>query len=128
MGIVVRYKAANTRADLSEEARALGRGSMTELLLSPQVMKPVFQAAQDIREAAQALALAEAVHTGEYADSFTVEPQAPIIIDGNPRVAFRVVNDDEAAAPVEFGNVRIGPGKRILGRAGQPWHVPKGLT
>ena len=55
---VSRYKPANTIADLSDEAKKLGRQSMAEFLLSPQVAKPTFQAAQDVRTAAQGRAMA----------------------------------------------------------------------
>lgn len=125
MASTARYRPANTMADLSAEARALGRQSMAEFLVSPQVAKPAFQAAQDVRADAAQLATREAFETGEYADSFGVVAIPPVVIDGNPRSAFRVYNDDEAAPAVEYGNQRVGPGKRILRRAGEPYHSPK---
>lgn len=119
-----RYAPANTLADLSPAAREQGRKSMAEFLLSPQIAAPVMAATADIRDAAQHLAEVEAYDTGAFSRGFDVEAGEPIVIDGNPRVSGRVVNSDPAAAPLEFGNVHTPP-RRILGRAGAPWHSEK---
>jgi hypothetical protein len=97
---------------------------MAEFLLSPQLAKPVLQATHDIRDACEAIVLAEATDTGNLASSFEVHPTAPIVMAGNPRVAFRVENSDPAAAPNEFGNKRT-VGRRLMKRASAPWHSKK---
>ena len=125
-----RYKPANTVADLSDQARGLGRQSMAEFLVSPQVQRPVSAAAKDISEAARDLALAEATRTGSFANAFESGVGGIMVVAGNPRVTAQVSNSDPAAMANEYGgrgalgsNV---PERRILGRAAQPWHTAKG--
>lgn len=121
-----RYRPANSSASLSPEARALGRKAMDAFLLSPQMQKPVTEATKDVEGAARALTVAiGAVDTGDFLDSFDSGPADPIVISGNPRVAGRVTNDSDHAAAVEYGNSAVGAGRRVLGRAAQPWHTEK---
>jgi hypothetical protein len=121
-----RYKPANNLADLSKEARAVGRRSMAEFLLSPDVLRPVMQATKDIEDAAADLTRAEdLVDTGEFVDSFTSFVGDYMVIDGNPRVTGRVANDSAHAAALEFGNSQVAA-HHVLARAGQPFHSEKG--
>lgn len=135
MGTVTgRYVPATTRAQLSPESKNL---AMDALLMSDQIATPTRRAAKDISFDAAELALAEAYDTGQYASSFRVEESAPIAAGSPafPRRTYRVVNDDDAAAAVEYGNVRIDPqgrevvmpARRILGRAGFRYHTPRGI-
>lgn len=120
------YRPANTLNDLAPEVAATGRQSMAEFLLSPQVQRPVSQATEDVAEAARALTVAVgAVDTGDFVSKFDAQVGKPMVVAGNPRVTGRVVNDSDHAAAVEFGNSRVGEGRRILGNAAQPWHTPK---
>ena len=120
----VRYRPANTRADLRRDAPASTNMSMQEFLLSDRVQKVAMEAAKDIQAAAQQIAGAVATKTGAYASSFDHHEGPSVVIDGNPRRTARVANDDAAAAPLEFGNSRQ-ESHRIMGRAGQPWNTEK---
>ncbi|MEV7013274.1 hypothetical protein [Streptosporangium sp. NPDC051022] len=66
-------------------------------------------------------AQADAPHeSGEYAESFTIDSgqsSSPIQLGTGDRAWAKIRNDSPAAAPIEFGNRRVGEGKRILGRA-----------
>ena len=120
-----RYRPANSKASLSPEARKIGRESMKEFLLSPQLQEPVSKATEDIADAAKALAVADGlVDSGEYSEGFEGQVGAPIVIAGNRRVAGRVVNDAAHSAALEWGNSRA-TGHHVLGRAGQPFHSEK---
>lgn len=123
-----RYRPANTQRDLSPEARKLGRRAMDDFLLSPQVLRPTIEAANDVADAARELTVAEGhVDTGDFVSKFDVGVGEIMTIDGNPRVTARVHNDSAHAAAVEFLSPnKGGHGFRILGRAAQPWHSPKG--
>lgn len=120
-----RYKPANTSRDLAPEARAVGRKAMDAFLVSPQMQKPTDEAAADVADAARTLAGIIAYDTGSYSESFESGPAAPVEVAGNVRVSARVTNDDDAAPAVEFGNSKVGPGKRVLLSAAQPWHTEK---
>jgi hypothetical protein len=124
-----RYKPANRRSDLPKEARALGRRAMDDFLLSPQLLKPVMAATKDIKDAAEALTVAEGkVKSGDFLRGFDSAVGEIVEVSGNPRVTGRVFNDSEHAAAVELGNQRAGQGSHILLRAGQPWHTRKGIA
>lgn len=58
--------------------------------------------------------------SGDYADSFEVESgqsESPIKLGEGDRAWAMVRNTSGHAAAVEFGNKRVGEGKRVLGRA-----------
>lgn len=128
-----RYKPANTKADLRPESKNL---AMDAFLLSPRLQRPTTAVAQEIALIAKATALVEASDTTAFANAFVAAPGPPMVVGGNPRVSARVSNSDPAAAPNEFGNVRIlksgkaveFPAKRILGRSGEPFHTPRGIS
>lgn len=99
--------------------------SMAAFLLSKQARDPAIKAAHDIADIARATAprskdpedsTEEVTHL---ADGFRVnEHSKPVSLGGNPRVGAEVYNEDEAAAPNEFGNSHVRNPKRTLGRAG----------
>lgn len=132
--VVGRYVPATTRARLAPESK---NRAMDAFLMSDQVADPTRHATRDVAYDATELAGQEAFDTGEYATSFRVEETAPIFAGSPrfPRRTFRVVNDNDAAAAVEYGNVRIDPqgreivipARRILGRAGFRYHTPRGI-
>ncbi|MEV8637793.1 hypothetical protein AB0395_39715 [Streptosporangium sp. NPDC051023] len=66
-------------------------------------------------------AQADAPHdSGEYAESFEIDSGqsgSPIQLGTGDRAWAKIRNGSEAAAPLEFGNRRVGEGQRILGRA-----------
>lgn len=118
-----RYVPANTRADLPKGSKNL---AMDAFLMSERVADVTRLVTRHIAAEAAALAGVEAFDTGEYASSFEVEETTPIWAGDPkfPRRTMRVINRDEAAAAVELGNSRVGPGKYILTRVGAPYHTP----
>lgn len=72
-------------------------------------------------ERVMAIAEADAPRdTGDYAESFSVESgrrDSPIKLGTGDRAWAMVRNTSAHAAAVEFGNKRVGDGKRVLGRA-----------
>lgn len=134
--VIPRYQAANTIADLSPEARKLGRGSMAEFLLSPQVQ----DAATDVgKEIANDLRDSIAQHfdaTNTLGESVESHAGEPMVIKGNPRATAQVSydggvypgarqEDSTKAAVVEFGN-SVNRDYHLLREAGQPYHTEKG--
>lgn len=131
-----RYRPANTMASLSPEARQLGRKSMAEFLLSPEIQDVATDVgkviADDLRDSiAQHF---DATNTlGESVESHAGEP---MVIEGNPRATAQVSydggvypgarqEDSTKAAVVEFGN-SVNKGYHLLREAGQPYHTEKG--
>ena len=94
--------------------------SFGRFMLSGQIRKPVAEVAEQIR----LVAIGDTrKRTGDLASGYRVKINAGTIVvnDAHPsaRVKVEVFNSDEAAAPMEFGNSRVGkPGRRALGRAG----------
>lgn len=141
------YRPANSVVGMNRDRARRGiepskNKSMREFLLSDQLDDAVAGATHDIASAARELAASE-IHTpsssGEYTASIHGEKADPVSIGGNLRVAGAVVahggtasyggfTDPESshAAVVEFGNPAAPQsGRRILGRAGGPWHTEK---
>jgi sugar phosphate isomerase/epimerase len=109
--------------------------AMDDFLMSEEVQDVALDAAKDIADTAAGLAVGSgSVETGGYARGFEAERTEPVVAGGNPRRAARVSNEyvDEngyaPAAAVEFGNKKAGPGKRVLGRAGEQYHTPRGIA
>ena len=125
-GLRVYYRPANRAGDLRPGST---HKAMDKFLMSDDVQRVADEAAKDIADAARDLAVAEgSVNSGTYARSFVVlKDVTPIVADGNPRRTAAVINDDRAAAPLEFGNSRV-RARRFLGRAGAPYHTPKGIA
>lgn len=74
----------------------------TRFATSDQMLKPLYEAAHDVR----AIAVASATKvTGAYAAGFKVDASAGILRIGSfKRRIVAVVNENPAAAPKEFGN------------------------
>lgn len=122
-GLRVIYRPANTSRDLPAGSP---HKAMDAFLLSSRVQDVSLEAAKDIASAASDIAIAEGrTATGSYARSFKTEAIEPVLVAGNLRRAAAVYNDDRAAAPVEFGNRRVGAGRYVLFRAGQLYHTPR---
>jgi len=122
------YVPANTRRDLPAGSRFR---AMDDFLLSRQLHKPVLEAAEDVASEARALAIEGGmVDSGDFVSSFDVEAGPVLTVSDpfpNPRVTGRVTNDSDHAAAVEWGNAQTkGQGHRVLGRAGEKFHTPKG--
>lgn len=146
--VIAHYRPAHSRAKMARDRAEFGidtpskNKSMREFLVSEQLEDPVNAAAEDIAAAARTLA-AEEIHSdtssGDYTASIRVIRPEHVLIGGNWRVASAVVahggtasyggfTDPESshAAVVEFGNPAAPhSGRRILGRAGQPWHTER---
>ena len=91
------------------------RKGFTEFACSPQMLEPLYEAAHDVRRIAMVNAPKK---TGAYAQGFKVDASAGTVTIGSyKRVITVVVNQDPAAAPVEFGGYR-NKAQHILGRAG----------
>lgn len=124
------YTPANSTPQINAARAARGVGptsrqAMDALLMSPQILKPTLEAAQAIMEIAEGIARVEAYYTGAYSRAFGIASAPPTVAEGGPRVTVRVVNTNEAAAAIEFGNRTFGPGRRIMQRAGATHHVPR---
>jgi hypothetical protein len=87
----------------------------TRFATSDQMLKPLIEAANDVR----ALAAADArKDTGSYARGFKVNSSAGTLVIGRyKRAITAVVNEDPAAAPNEFGG-RRNKAEHTLGKAG----------
>lgn len=131
----VRYRPANTVADLDKRVRATGRKSMAEFLMDDRVQDVADAAAVEIAAAAKALVDKDG---GELSRSIEPAVQEPQVYDGNPRRVASVIahggiypnaRDPESsiAAVRQFGNSRV-EGDRFLSKAGQPYHTPKRTT
>jgi hypothetical protein len=116
--------------------------SMKEFLVSDDVQDAADAVAASIASGAALMAHAEIVSdssSGAYEDSISSEKIPPVVINGNPRAAAAVTahggvaswggfTDPESshAVVVEYGNPAAPhSGRRILGRAGQPYDSPK---
>lgn len=127
----VRYKPANTMADLSDEARGAGRRSMQEFLLSHQVQEAADGVAKVIAEDARAKA---PVESGALRDSVDAVEGEPMTIDGNPRRVASVVahggiypgaTDPESSVAAR---VIFGPrAENFLREAGEPFNTEKSV-
>jgi len=81
------------------------------MLRSRQMQEEMRQRAEDVKNKAETLAPRD---TGTYAASFRVETG---VREGRrPRAQAKVINDDQAAAYVEWGTSRT-PRHRVMGRA-----------
>lgn len=124
-GLRVWYAPANTRRDLRKGSKLM---SMQEFLLSERLQQVVDDATDDVAGEARGMAIEEgAVETGGYASGFRAERGPVQVIAGNARRTGRVVNEDPAAAPQEFGNRRV-PARHVLLRAGLKFHTPRGIA
>jgi hypothetical protein len=97
--------------------------SFGRFIRSEQVREPVTRVAHQISVTAGVFSPRRKSGHGKgvpLADSFQVNAHAgEIRVDRALRVKVEVFNSNEAAAPMEFGNSRVGkPGHRMLGRAG----------
>lgn len=120
--LVMRYRPANTKADLRPTST---NKAMDLFLLSWRTQRVASAAAEDIADAAAALATAEGlVETGQYIDSFRPHVSPPHLAGGNLRAAATVANVAPHAAAIEFGNSKR-PGRFILLRASRPFHTPR---
>lgn len=97
--------------------------SFGRFIRSEQARRPVVRVAHEIARTAGALSPRR--KSGEpdgipLAESFEVNAHAgEIKVDRALRVKVEVFSSNEAAAPMEFGNGRVGkPGHRMLARAG----------
>ncbi len=87
------------------------------MLRSQQMEREMADRARLVVNYAQAIAPEE---TGEYVSSFEVESgqnDSPIQMGKGDRAWAKAKNTSPHAAAVEFGNRRVGEGKRVLGRA-----------
>lgn len=124
--VVVRYKPANHQRDLPRGSHHL---AMDAFLLSDEVQDVSMAAARDMARDMAIQAVAEgAADTGAYASGFEVEERQPLLAGGNLRRAAVVRNSTDAAAPMEFGNRRVGEGRRIMLRVGLRYHTPRGIA
>jgi hypothetical protein len=127
------YQPTNTRRDLPRMAGAQKRLPMDEFLLSDDLQDVLMAAGADMVDDAQEIAIGEGlVESGGYVSSFEARRGDIVAVnDGefaNPRVSTDVLNTDAAAAAVEFGNKRVGPGHRVLGRVAAKYDNPRGGT
>lgn len=99
--------------------------SMAKFLMSDRVGDVAMQAAEDIRQDARMRAIgSQLVDTTAYIENFLTEPSiGGHRAEGGPRRAANVYNEDEAAAPNEFGNGDQ-PGEHILLRSAMAYHIP----
>ncbi|MFC3986438.1 hypothetical protein [Streptosporangium jomthongense] len=91
--------------------------SIGEMLRSRKMQQEMVERARLLVSYAQAAAPHD---SGEYAESFEIDSgqsDSPIQMGTGDRAWAKVRNDSPAAAPLEFGNRRIGEGRRILGQA-----------
>ena len=124
--VKVKYKPAMHRGDLPKGSRHL---AMDAFLLSDDVQDVSSAAARDMARDMRAEAVAAGlVDTGGYVQGFDSEASEPVWSSFGPRRAAVVFNDDEAAPAVEFGNRRVGAGRRIMLRVGNRYHTPKGVA
>jgi hypothetical protein len=90
----------------------------TEFARSDQMLKPLYEAAHDIRRIASQLAPRSDGPGPHYADQFKVDSSPQFVkIGTKSRRIVTVVNEDPAAAPNEFGGKR-NEAQHPLGRAG----------
>ena len=103
----------------------MDNASMAAFLMSDRVDDLVQKVGNDIADAAKHLAIAEGlVDTTAYIENFeTRKVIGGHDAEGGPRRAVEVYNEDEAAAPNEFGNGSI-LDNRILTRASEPYRSP----
>lgn len=131
----VRYKPANTRADLPPGSPYQ---AFNAFLLSEQVQQVAVDAAQDIAGVAVMLYIQEAYDSGATAGSVEARADLPVRVAGNVRAAAVVTvnggrypgaRDPEASVGliVEFGNAQF-QGRHILHRAGLPYDNPKAIS
>lgn len=124
--VKVRYKPAMHRTDLRKGSKRL---AMDAFLMSDQVQDVSSAAARDMARDMRAEAVAAGlVETGGYVQGFDSEASEPVWTTYGPRRAATVYNDDDAAPAVEFGNARVGAGRRIMLRVGNRYHTPKGIA
>lgn len=131
----IRYVPATTRAHLMPGSK---HRAFDAFMMSEQLARPTRAVARTIAFAASGIAFNEARDTGAYSSAFRVEEAMPIFAGSPafPRRTFRVVNDDDSAAANEYGNERLDadgdpviyPARRILARAGFPFHTPRGIA
>lgn len=102
--------------------------SFARFMVSEQSRRPAIEVAKKIAEDARATAPRGDGPGPHMADQYRVnEDPAPVnITPGGPRVGAEVFNDDINATRVEFGNAKVEK-QRPLGKAGDKYHVPKGL-
>lgn len=123
-------------ASLSPEARQLGRKSMAEFLLSPQVQDVSVDVAKEIADNLRESITQHFDATETLSESVDAAPGEPISIDGNPRAVATVSyngglyprarqEDSSKAAVVEFGN-SVNRGYHLLREAGEPYNTEKG--
>jgi hypothetical protein len=105
------------------------RNDFGKFMRSPRIKGVANQAAADIAADAQKIATAEAYHTGEYSRSFKVNRRARMMkVAGALRATSAVYNNNRNAPGQEFGDRwHRGKGKRIMRRAGAPYHSRKPL-
>lgn len=109
------------RARYKQDNSSFGR-----FMKSQQMKQVANQAATAIAENAASLAREEAMSTGAYARAFKVNRrQRNLSFRGNLRAASAVYNNDPAAPGQEFGDRWGNKGKRILLKAGAPFHTAK---
>ncbi len=102
--------------------------SFGRFMLSQQARRPVAEVAAKIAaDAAQNGRRGEG-EGPHYTDQYKVNAESePVNIEpGGPRVGAEVFNDNIQATRDEFGNKR-NPKVRPLGKAGDKYHVPKGV-
>ena len=125
------YQPTNTRRDLPPVAAAQKRQAMDEFLLSDQLQDVLMEAGGDMVEDAVEIAIADGlVGSGNYVRAFEARRGDIVVVDDgeytNPRFSTDVINTDASAAANEFGNKRVGPGHRVLGRVAAKYDNPKG--
>lgn len=106
--------------------------SMAAFLISDRVAKVADEAGDDILDRARDGArpysrtggLLEGYKSKPVIVSAVEGPAGPIPIEGGPRQAREIYNEDPAAAPNEFGNGTT-PERRILRDAAAPFHTPR---
>jgi len=130
-GVRVFYQPTNTRRDLPRVAGAQKRLPMDEFLLSDDLQDVLMEAGKDMVEDAREIAIGEGlVESGDYVESFEARRGDIVEVnDGefaNPRVSTDVLNNATAAAAIEYGNKRVGRGRRVLGRVAAKYDNPRG--
>lgn len=102
--------------------------SFGRFMLSEQARRPVVEIAHKIAAEAKANGRRGNTAGPHYVDQYDVVATAPPvdIAPGGPRVGADVKNDNIQATRDEFGNART-PKVRPLGKAGDKYHVPKGM-
>jgi hypothetical protein len=104
---------SRVKAKFKPDYRAFHRFATSE-----QMLQPVYEAGHDVREIAKTIAPRSDGPGPHYADEFKVDASAGTVKIGRfSRIIVTVVNENKAAAPLEFGNQHV-KAQHPLGRAG----------